>query len=133
MPSDSLDRVDTLAKIGASLISVQFEAVEIGADALENDRFAHGYCFGVFDAMAQCAAMDQFSDGAATIAAGFTKLTSDRARGQALFDSAMARMDEPAFSSGYERGAADLMAWAADANALPKGLAARGKTGAREA
>jgi hypothetical protein len=127
MSSDSLDRVETLAKIGASLISVQFEAVEFSPDALEHDLFAHGYCFGLFDAMAQCARMDQFSDGAATIAEGFTKLTSDRARGQALFDSAMARMDEPSFSGGYERGAADLMAWAGDANALPKGLAARGR------
>ncbi len=127
MPSDSLDRVDTLAKIGASLLGVQFEAVEISPADLEQDGFAYGYCFGLFDAMAQCAKLDQYTDGAEMISAGFSKLVSDSARGKKLFADAMERMESEDFSGGYEIGASELMAWAADANAIPKGIAGRGK------
>ena len=122
-----LDRVETLARIGASLLGVQFEAVEIAPADLEGDDFAFGYCFGLFDAMAQCAKLDQFSDGATMIANGFGKLVNNAARGKALFARAVERVEEPDFSGGYEHGAADLMAWAADANRLPAGIARRGK------
>ncbi len=130
MSDDSLDRVETLAKIGASLLGVQFEAVEIGGADISGDEFVHGYCFGLFDAMAQCARLDQYSDGAAMISEGFAKLVGDKDGGAGLFARAMDRMDEPGFSKGYETGASDLMAWAKDANALPKGIAKRGKRGA---
>jgi hypothetical protein len=125
--NNALDRVETLAKIGASLLGVQFDATEIATGELEGDAFAFGYCFGLFDAMAQCAKLDQFSDGATMIANGFGKLVNDGARGKTLFAGAIERVEEPEFSSGYERGAADLMAWAADANKLPAGIARRGR------
>ena len=41
--------------------------------------------------------------------------------------SAIERVEQPDFSGGYEQGAADLMAWAADANKLPAGIARRGR------
>lgn len=126
---DSLDRVDTLAKIGASLLGVQFDAVEIEARAIETAPWVFGYCFGLFDAMAQCARLDQFTDGAAMISSGFGKLVGDTARGKALFSTALERMDEADFSAGYQAGGADLMIWAKDANALPAGIARRGKGG----
>ena len=127
MTTAPLDRVETLAKIGASLLGVQFEAVEIAPADLEGDAFAFGYCFGLFDAMAQCAKLDQFTDGATMIANGFGKLVNDAARGKALFASAIERVEQPDFSGGYEQGAADLMEWAADANKVPAGIARRGR------
>jgi hypothetical protein len=130
MSDEALDRVETLAKIGASLLGVQFEAVEIGGADVAGDPFVHGYCFGLFDAMAQCAKLDQYTDGAAVISEGLSKLVGDRKAGADLFAKAMDLMDAPAFSKGYESGAAELMAWAKDANALPKGIARRGKKGA---
>ena len=61
-PPDSLDRLDTLAKIGASLLGVQFDAVKIVANDIADDAWVFGYCFGVFDAMAQYAKLDQYSE-----------------------------------------------------------------------
>ena len=61
------------------------------------------------------------------IAAGFGKLVNDEALGQDLFTRAVARLDEPEFTEGYDTGGIELIAWAADANALPTGVARRGK------
>ena len=124
--SASLDRLDTLAKIGASLLGVQFDAVKIEAADIAADPFVFGYCFGLFDAMAQYARLDQSAEAAPMIASGFGKLVNDAARGQALFDQAVARIEEPHFAEGYDKGGVDLVAWAADANALPTGIARRG-------
>jgi hypothetical protein len=123
----SLDRLDTLAKIGASLLGVQFDAVKIEAADIAGDAWVFGYCFGLFDAMAQYAKLDQSTEAAPMISAGFGKLVNDIPRGKDLFKQAVTRLDEPAFNEGYDGGGIDLLAWAADADALPTGIARRSK------
>ena len=122
-----LDRIDTLAKIGASLIGAQIEAVEIPPSALAADAFVFGYCFGLFDAMAQMAGLDQFTEGAALMGAGFGKIVDDAASGAELFHKALELQDDADFHAGSETGGDDLAIWAADANRLPAGIARRGK------
>ncbi len=122
-----LSRIDTLAKIGASLAGVQIEAARIEPAGLARDGFALGYCFGLFDAMARMAGLDQFTEGVALMSAGFGKITADEAAGAGLFHTALEMQDGAAFSAGAAAGEADLEAWAADANALPSGLARRGR------
>jgi hypothetical protein len=124
---DSLDRVETLAKIGASLIGVQIEAVEIPLSAITADAFVFGYCFGLFDAMAQMAGLDQFTEGVALMGAGFGKIVDDPKAGAGLFHEALEMHDDADFQAGSESGADDLAAWAADANAMPAGIARRGR------
>jgi len=130
MTADKLDRLDTLAKIGASLVGVQIEAVGFAAVDLASDGWTFGYSFGVFESMARYARLDQYTEGAAMIAAGFGKLVNAPSQGRPLLSEAVTRMDQPDFAAGAEAGANDLMAWAQDANALPTSLAARGRKAA---
>ena len=124
---DPLDRIDTLAKIGASLIGVQIEAVEISPAAISADAFVFGYCFGLFDAMAQMAGLDQFTEGVALMGAGFGKIVDNAEAGARLFHQALEMQDDANFHAGSETGGEDLAAWAADANVLPTGIARRGR------
>ena len=122
MPSDSLDRLDTLARIGASLLGVQFEAADVPLDQVGEEPWSFGYCFGLFEAMARYARLEQYTEGMRMIGAGYGKLCGDAQRGTALFNRALDQQDDPRFAEGARCGESDLMAWAADANALPTSL-----------
>lgn len=125
MPNDTLDPVETLAKVGATLVGVQIEAASISAQAIAADAFVFGYCFGLFEAMAQMAGLEQYSQGAAMIEAGFARLVDQPDAGPALFRRGLDMQVDADFLEGAGAGAADLAAWAADANALPTGIAKR--------
>ena len=127
MQTENLDRIDTLAKIGASLIGVQIEAAQVAPAQIAGDAWLFGYCFGLFDAMAQMAGLDQFTEGVAMMGAGFGKLVDDAAAGPPLFHQALDMQEDAGFRAGCEVGGDDLAAWAADANALPTGIARRGR------
>ena len=127
MQTPNLERIDTLAKIGASLIGVQIEAVRVAPADIVGDTFVFGYCFGLFDAMAQMAGLDQFSEGVAMMRTGFGKLVDNAAAGPELFHKALELQEDAVFCAGAEVGGADLGVWAADANALPTGIARRGR------
>ncbi len=127
MQTDKLDRVDTLAKIGASLIGVQIEAARVSPADIADDAWLFGYCFGLFDAMAQMAGLDQFSEGVAMMGAGFGGIVNNVEAGAGLFHKALQMQDDAAFGAGADIGGADLGAWAADANAMPTGIARRGR------
>jgi len=129
MQEPGASRVETLAKIGASLLAVQCEAAALAPADIDHDAWRHGYSFGFFEAMAQYADLDQYGDGREMIASAFGKLVDEASRGDELFRGAVASIDDPRFSAGAATGAADLMAWAADAEALPTGLARRGRAG----
>jgi hypothetical protein len=123
MPDESLDRIETLARIGSSLAGVQFDAASFQPSDLTGDPWTFGYCFGLFDAMAQYARLDQYSDGARMMSNAFGKLVGDEARGLEIFGRAVDLQSDGDFSAGSASGGDDLQAWADDANALPTGLA----------
>ena len=126
----TIDRIDTLAKIGASLIGVQIEAVRVAPSDIAGDPYVFGYCFGLFDAMAQMAGLDQYTQGMAMMSAGFSKLVHAASAGAALFQKAVEMQGDPAFRAGAAVGGADLAAWAADASAMPTGIARLGRADA---
>ena len=122
MQPESLDRLETLARIGSSLAGVQFEAASFEPSHVTDDPFVFGYCFGLLDAMAQYANLDQYEEAAPMMGNAFGKLVGDDARGMALFGQAIDLQSQSDFAAGMEAGAADLNTWAADANALPTAL-----------
>ena len=61
------------SSIGRPLVAMQFElASKKPAEALQS-LWVLGYCFGTFDALAQRAKLDQYTEGLALITIGFLK------------------------------------------------------------
>ena len=125
--TDHLDRIETLANIGSSLLGVQLEAGNLTREDVSADLFVFGYCFGLFEAMARYAQLDQYTQGMQMMRAGFGKLVGAIAQGAPLFRLALDRQDGTEFQDGASVGEADLLAWAADANALPANLTRYGR------
>jgi hypothetical protein len=122
MTADSMNRIDTLANIGSSLLGVQMEAGELGPADVSENSWVFGYCFGLFEAMARYASLDQYTDGMRMMSAGFGRLVGAPAQGPVLFRLALDKQEDHAFQEGAAVGEADLLAWAEDANALPANL-----------
>jgi|APCry1669190591_1035303.scaffolds.fasta_scaffold54402_1 hypothetical protein len=120
---DTLSKVEALARIGSTLLGAQFPPHEQGASALLSDQWVLGYCFGLFDAMAQYARLDQFTEGAALMRTGFGSLVGTEAEGQVLFTRALDLMGQNLFASGMAAGEGDLMKWAGNAHDTPQKLA----------
>ena len=122
MTADSMNRIDTLANIGSSLLGVQMEAGELGPSDVSENTWVFGYCFGLFEAMARYARLDQYTDGMRMMSAGLGRLVGASAQGPVLFRLALDKQEDHAFQEGAAVGEADLLAWAEDANALPANL-----------
>ncbi len=120
--TETLNKVDTLAKIGSSLLSVQIEAFDVEAGRISKDLWVLGYCFGLFDCMAQYARLDQFTEGTALMRSGFGKLVGSEPNGAALFEQAVGAVESPIFNEGMAAGEADLLAWADNVHAQPSAL-----------
>lgn len=122
--NEGLGKVETLARIASTLLGAQFPPQANGVNAVLHDEWVMGYCFGMMDAMAQYARLDQFTEGAALMRAGFGELVGAPAEGALLFERALDMMGRELFTSGMAVGEADIMAWAANAHATPEKLAA---------
>jgi hypothetical protein len=122
MTADSMNRIETLANIGSSLLGVQMEAGELGPADVSENSWVFGYCFGLFEAMARYASLDQYTDGMRMMSMGLGRLAGATPQGPVLFRMALDKQEDPAFQEGAAVGEADLLAWAEDANALPANL-----------
>ena len=122
MTIDSMNRIETLANIGSSLLGVQMEAGELGPADVSENSWVFGYCFGLFEAMARYASLDQYTDGMRMMSFGFGRLVGAPPQGPVLFRLALDKQEDHAFQEGAAVGEADLLAWADDANALPANL-----------
>ena len=131
MSEDHLERIETLARIGSSLAGVQFEAAALDPTQLTGDKWAFGYCFGLLDAMAQYANLDQYSEGVKLMSNALGKIICDEMRGLEIFAQGVDLQSDPQFFEGLSAGAQDLTAWAEDANALPTQLARHLNSGVR--
>ena len=122
MTADSMNRIETLANIGSSLLGVQLEAGELGPADIAENSWVMGYCFGLFEAMARYASLDQYTDGMRMMSLGFGRVVGAAPQGPVLFRLALDKQEDHAFQEGAAVGEADLLAWADDANALPANL-----------
>jgi hypothetical protein len=114
--------VSEIAKIGVTMISVQFELASTPPD----DALAHlwvlGYGFGVFDALDKRAKMDQYTDGLLLMTDGFQNLVSDLTHGADLLGLAINIQANETFQAGLKRGGSEIYAWLVDGKKMPLGI-----------
>ena len=117
------DRLGKIASIGQDLITTQLAmATQTPSQALEGG-WVLGYCFGIFDALAQQADLD---DGAvlSLITLGFIGLFADPADPEAAMfvRRSLDSQDNPRFQEGAAPGGNDVFVWVADRAKAPKAL-----------
>jgi hypothetical protein len=118
------DRLGKIAAIGQDLITTQLTmAMETPSQALESG-WVLGYCFGVFDALAQQAEIDDDDDVFNLITVGFLGLFADPADPEAAMfvRRSMEYQDSPRFQEGAAVGGSDVFNWVADRATAPKAL-----------
>jgi hypothetical protein len=118
------DRLGKIASIGQDLITTQLTmAMETPSQALESG-WVLGYCFGVFDALAQEAELDDDDSAFSLITLGFLGLFADPADPEAAMfvRRSLDYQDNPRFQEGAAAGGGDVLVWIADRAKAPKAL-----------
>jgi hypothetical protein len=118
------DRLGKIASIGQDLITTQLTmAMQTPSQALEGG-WVLGYCFGVFDALAQQAELDDGADGFSLITQGFLGLFADPADPEAAMfvRRSLDNQDNPRFQEGAAAGGNDVFVWVADRMKAPNAL-----------
>ena len=118
------DRVGKIASIGQDLITTQLAmAMETPSQALESG-WVLGYCFGVFDALAQQAELDDEGDVSSLITLGFLGLFADPGDPEAAMfvRRSFDHQENPRFQEGAAAGGSDVFVWVADRSKAPKAL-----------
>ena len=111
-------------KLATDLITTQLAmAMETPSQALESG-WVLGYCFGVFDALAQQAELDDDDDVISLITLGFLGLFADPADPEAAMfvRRSLDYQDNPRFQEGAAAGGSDVFVWIADRAKAPKAL-----------
>ena len=118
------DRLGKIASIGQDLITTQLTmAMQTPSQALESG-WVLGYCFGIFDALAQQADLDDAAETFSLITLGFLGLFADPADPEAAMfvRRSLDYQDNPRFQEGAAAGGNDLFVWVADRAKAPKAL-----------
>jgi len=118
------DRLGKTASIGQDLITTQLTmAMQTPSQALESG-WVLGYCFGVFDALAQEAELDDDDGVFSLITLGFLGLFADPADPEAAMfvRRSLDYQDNPRFQEGAAAGGGDVFVWIADRAKAPKAL-----------
>jgi hypothetical protein len=118
------DRLGKITSIGQDLITTQLTmAMETPSQALESG-WVLGYCFGVFDALAQQAELDDNDDVFSLITLGFLGLFADPADPEAAMfvRRSLHYQDKPHFQEGAAAGGSDVFVWISDRAKPPKAL-----------
>lgn len=118
------ERLGKIASIGQDLITTQLTmAMETPSQALESG-WVLGYCFGVFDALAQQAELDTEEDLLGLITLGFLGLFADPADPEAAMfvRRSLDYQDNPRFQDGAAAGGSDVFTWISDRENAPKSL-----------
>jgi meiotically up-regulated gene 157 (Mug157) protein len=118
------DRLGKIASIGQDLITTQLAmAMQTPSQALEGG-WVLGYCFGVFDALAQQADLDDGADVFSLITLGFLGLFADPADPEAAMfvRRSLDSQDNPRFQEGAAAGGNDVFVWVADRAKVPNAL-----------
>ena len=117
------DRLGKIASIGQDLITTQLTmAMQTPSQALEGS-WVLGYCFGIFDALAQRADLDDGAEGFSLITLGFLGLFAPADPEGAMFARrSLESQDNPRFQEGAAAGGNDVFVWVGDRAKEPKAL-----------
>ena len=119
-----VDRLGKIASIGQDLITTQLTmATQTPSQALEG-TWVLGYCFGIFDALAQQAGLDDSAEGFSLITLGFLGLFADPSdpEAAAFVRRSLESQDNPRFQEGAAAGGTDVFVWIADRAKAPEAL-----------
>ena len=112
-------RLDVLANIGRVMIERQLVLASKRPQEALDDIWVLGYCFGVFDALAQRAGLKQYTDGFALITIGFIELMSDHQQGADRVRQALDNQTDARSERGNRAAGTDMFGWFADTNKPP--------------
>ena len=118
------DRLGKIASIGQDLITTQLTmAAQTPSQALEG-TWVLGYCFGIFDALAQQANLDDAEEGFSLVTLDFLGLFADPADPEAagFVRRSLDSQDNPRFQEGAAAGGTDVFVWVADRAKVPNAL-----------
>lgn len=118
------ERLGRIASIGQDLITTQLAmATQTASQALEG-TWVLGYCFGVFDALAQQANLDDGAEGASLITLGIVGLFADPLdpEAAAFVRRSLESQDNPRFQEGAAAGGTDVFVWTAERAKAPNAL-----------
>jgi hypothetical protein len=127
--TDTDDKLYKIAGIGRDMIAIQLDLASKQPKEALNDTWVLGYCFGMLDALAQRAKLDQYPDGLGLITSGFIELISggqpnrtDELLGADMVKKALDSQADTRFLEGNQAGGTDLFAWCADTKKAPLAL-----------
>ena len=118
------EHLEKIASIGQDLITTQLTmATQTSSQALEGG-WVLGYCYAVFDALAQHAGLDAGADSFTLLTLGFLGLFADPTDPAAarFVRRSLESQDSPRFQEGAAAGGADVFAWIADRTKAPNAL-----------
>src|SRR5215211_2361839 len=118
------DRLVKIASIGQDLITTQLTmAMQTPSQALEG-TWVLGYCFGIFDALAQQADLDDAAEAFSLVTLGFRGLFADPAdpEAAAFIRRSLDSQENPRFQEGAAAGGTDVFVWADDRTKAPVAL-----------
>lgn len=121
MSEDAKD-LNELAKFGCKFIDMQLMLASTSGKQVLSDDWCLGYCFGVFDALAQRRDLDQYTEGLALITIGFGLLCDDHLAGAERVGQAIDRQGDATFLDGNQTGGRDMFAWFTDTQKIPMAL-----------
>jgi hypothetical protein len=115
-------KLGDLAKIPRLMIERQLELASKSPDEALADPWALGYCFGMFDAMAQRAELDPHNEGFVLISVGFIALMADNVEGAERVRRAVVGKADPRFIEGNRTASDEFFAWLAARDKAPMSL-----------
>jgi hypothetical protein len=104
------EQLDSIAELGAKLLSVQLALAEKTAEDALGANWPLGYCFGSMDALTAHYNIDQYTEGVAVITIAFIKLAGKTA-GPAYLGKALDLQEDQAFREGLQYGGNDMVEW----------------------
>jgi hypothetical protein len=118
------ERLEGIADIGRRMIEWQLALATKEPGQALKDLWGLGYCFGVFDALAQRAKLDDGAEGFGLITISFLGLAnlSEQMTAANWVRRALDSQTNASFQQGAVAGVSDIFRWLADTSEHPKAL-----------
>jgi hypothetical protein len=118
--------IKNLSATGSRLISIQLGFSNTTAKDISNDAWTLGYCYGFIEAIGQSANLLEPNDFLLLMTVTFDEIAGGKGElkaGADLVADTLKKQQDPLFPEAVMAGGADFMAYRANQNIPPMGLA----------